>query len=924
MRVRVLSQFMFTQLLNLHTEAETLDPETLSIWLRASRFPVVEPDVVHTKLAVAKKGLEVISRITNPVAVVAVIGPYRSGKSFLLNQLLTLSCNEGFGVGHMRDTKTRGIWVWGEPLEMEIDGQTTSVLFLDTEGFESIGKSTVYDDRIFALAAIMSSVLIYNLPETVREADIGKLSFAVQLAEEFYGRYVPQISLPNYDPLSEAVMPLLLSAAKITDLTSFLALCASMDIAIESVNFIQCAEGKSVQQMVDQALQPVPNVGGNREIDEVNRIRESLAMMAENSTAFSLRQPHLARTKLCDLNDTDFDSEYVVQRNRLKSVIASMISPKKVQGKLINGKEFAALLEQVLDALNQGEIPSAGSVVDSFNRGVMDRCLLIYETFMNKVKLPLPDVHLDDFHTGATDMALSAFEKDRFGRFHGDKAEVALKAELEKTYASLVLKNQYLSSQQCEDIYNQCEESMDSLQTLRLPSMAKFEAGVAACNRSYEVSCLGPSKKLFKQRLDKMWSRSRTQFLNDYNHRLFNWIVGFSLVMVVVARFCFKFYPLEIAAWALFVMLEAYTHLFWSAESLYYNPTWQVVVGVWETLVYNPVIDLDRWAVPLAWFAAASFVYCRYQRRRKHPPIPLLPSQDGPRPSSSHVEEPKISHSIQNCQMKAADIAHRPAGLQVQKRDDYASETVANAREAAGLEGSREAAATENGQPTGAIVRKRSRRNAGTTERGSRCRSLHPSNDRQRDRDRDRDRGRERETKRSLLEGRGGGFGTRRRFVDEAAAAAAGLRAVTRACDGILRDHFVRRQRIVNKKSLEFVQKEVGKSRKRKMSRRVDAHVQEFRGDTDKLLECPCLDGMKQGPCGPDFLEAFKCFILSKEPEKGADCEANFTTLETCLMANNDALKDAPAGRQKGANIPKIPPKAIKLPPTIGTWPPPE
>lgn len=91
-----------------------------------------------------------------------------------------------------------------------------------------------------------------------------------------------------------------------------------------------------------------------------------------------------------------------------------------------------SMVSQVLDALNQGEIPSAGSVVDSFNRGVMDRCLLIYETFMNKVKLPLPDVHLDDFHTGATDMALSAFEKDRFGRFHGDKAEVALKAELEK------------------------------------------------------------------------------------------------------------------------------------------------------------------------------------------------------------------------------------------------------------------------------------------------------------------------------------------------------------------------------------------------------------------------------------------------------------------------------------------------------------
>ncbi|RVX20623.1 putative ribonuclease H protein [Vitis vinifera] len=119
-----------------------------------------------------------------------VIGPYRSGKSFLLNQLLSLSCYEGaafttvktlfpfgflfflfhgmgFGVGHMRDTKTKGIWVWGTPIEMDIDGVKSSVLYLDTEGFESIGKSNVYDDRIFALATILSSVLIYNLPETI-------------------------------------------------------------------------------------------------------------------------------------------------------------------------------------------------------------------------------------------------------------------------------------------------------------------------------------------------------------------------------------------------------------------------------------------------------------------------------------------------------------------------------------------------------------------------------------------------------------------------------------------------------------------------------------------------------------------------------------------------------------------------------------
>ena len=40
-----------------------------------------------------------------------------------------------------------GVWVWGTPVEMTIDGLKVSVLYIDTEGFESVGKSNVYDDR---------------------------------------------------------------------------------------------------------------------------------------------------------------------------------------------------------------------------------------------------------------------------------------------------------------------------------------------------------------------------------------------------------------------------------------------------------------------------------------------------------------------------------------------------------------------------------------------------------------------------------------------------------------------------------------------------------------------------------------------------------------------------------------------------------
>jgi hypothetical protein len=48
--------------------------------------------------------------------------------------------------------------------------------------------------------------------------------------------------------------------------------------------------------------------------DELNRIRKSLRALAKNSTAFGLKQPHLQRTKLCELTDADLEPAYVKQR----------------------------------------------------------------------------------------------------------------------------------------------------------------------------------------------------------------------------------------------------------------------------------------------------------------------------------------------------------------------------------------------------------------------------------------------------------------------------------------------------------------------------------------------------------------------------------------------------------------------------------
>nr|XP_009786589.1 PREDICTED: guanylate-binding protein 4-like [Nicotiana sylvestris]XP_016497800.1 PREDICTED: guanylate-binding protein 4-like [Nicotiana tabacum] len=557
-------------------------------------FPIVEPDTGHTKLRLSREGLEAIEKITTPIAAVAVIGPYRSGKSFLLNQLLSLSCNEGFGVGHMRDTKTKGIWVWGTPIELDINGVKTSVFYLDTEGFESIGKSNIYDDRIFALATVLSSVLIYNLPETIREADISRLSFAHELAEEFYGRVKGQ---------GVAFEP-----AKL--------------LWLIQRDFLQ---GKSVQEMVNEALQRVPNSDGNKNIDKVNQIRDSLAVMGDNSTAFSLPQPHLQRTKLCHMKDAELDPDYVKKREHLKEVVASIIRPKIVQGKSLNGKEFVSFLEQILDALNKGEIPATGSLVEVFNKGILEQCLKLYTDQMANTVLPMRAESLQKAHEEQRDAAMKVFDEQHFGRQHARRSVDQMEEEIKKEYENIMLANEYQSSKVCEAFYTRCEDKMDELQTLRLPSMAKFNAGFLQCNQSFARECVGPSKSNYEQRMMKMLRKSKSLFIKEYNQRLFNWLVVFSLVMVVLGRFVIKLFLVEIGAWILFIFLETYTRMFWSAESLYYNPVWHSFLATWETLVYNPILDLDRWAIHICVIAVILVVCWRCYGRRNISSMLLLP-----------------------------------------------------------------------------------------------------------------------------------------------------------------------------------------------------------------------------------------------------------------------------------------------------------
>ena len=104
----------------------------------------------------------------------------KDGKSFLLNRIV--GRQEAFAVG-LRSMRARKVWLWSEPIKgTTLTGEAVSLIVLDTEGLGSPSVSDQHDARVFALATLLSSKIIYNSLGSIDEDAISNLSFVANLA----------------------------------------------------------------------------------------------------------------------------------------------------------------------------------------------------------------------------------------------------------------------------------------------------------------------------------------------------------------------------------------------------------------------------------------------------------------------------------------------------------------------------------------------------------------------------------------------------------------------------------------------------------------------------------------------------------------------------------------------------------------------
>ena len=262
----------------------------------------------------------------NQIALISVVGKYRTGKSFLMNNIL-IQEKRAFKIGNTQKACTKGIWIYSKPKVI----QGTSIFFIDTEGLGAYDEEINHDTKIFLIAILISSIFIFNSHGTIDENSINTLDFIINLSKHI------KVSQNNGKNSLEEYFP------------DFLWLLRDFSLRLVDKN----NNSISTKEFLENAL----NLDTS---EEKSRIRKSIKQNFKNRDCFTLVRPVENETDLQNLENLDpsqFRETFIQQCEELRRKIFYDIKPKTLNGKLLTGENLISFLENVVDSVNSGAVP---------------------------------------------------------------------------------------------------------------------------------------------------------------------------------------------------------------------------------------------------------------------------------------------------------------------------------------------------------------------------------------------------------------------------------------------------------------------------------------------------------------------------------------------------------------------------------------
>ncbi|XP_045173788.2 guanylate-binding protein 3-like [Mercenaria mercenaria] len=274
-----------------------------------------------------EKVMNEIQSIDVSLSVVAIAGSYRTGKSYLMNRLAGSS--KGFSLGHSVKSHTKGIWVW---CVIHPNESNHVLVLLDTEGLANPRKpDKEYDQKIFTLTVLMSSVLIYNLKGVFDSDALDKLSFITKLSANI-----------------QAFKNVTLGQQETTEMIRFIS--PTLILCLRDF-YLDLDEEDNEEMTADEYLESCLNND-----DNPTETTDSIQKFFPHRKCFRISMP-VMQTKLKRLGrleDEELDHVFVEEMNELKKYVYTCKPKSLLSQTKFDGLVFVEVLKTYVNAIRRG------------------------------------------------------------------------------------------------------------------------------------------------------------------------------------------------------------------------------------------------------------------------------------------------------------------------------------------------------------------------------------------------------------------------------------------------------------------------------------------------------------------------------------------------------------------------------------------
>lgn len=333
------------------------------------------------EMKVNESTIELLRNIHDPMVVVAIVGLYRTGKSYLMNKLA--GKQSGFDLGNTVQAQTKGIWIWCIRHPSQAD---TCLVLLDTEGLGDVEKGDTQNDvLLFTLAALLSSTLVYNSKGTIDQSAMDNIYFVTEIAEKLKITEKSESSEENDVELAEH-FPRFVWAVR--------------DFSLELMH-----DGNPItaDQYLEHAL--TLKKGAGKKVTDFNLPRKCIRRYFPHRRCFVFPPPvgtPEAMSRLEKLSESQLLPMFNERTKEFCAHILQNSNAKAIGGHVLNGPKFAGVTVQYADQISKGKIPSIESAVVSMARRVnedaLSECTKQYRKAMETFQLPSEDDKTLDLH----------------------------------------------------------------------------------------------------------------------------------------------------------------------------------------------------------------------------------------------------------------------------------------------------------------------------------------------------------------------------------------------------------------------------------------------------------------------------------------------------------------------------------------------